>query len=242
MKNRIPAFVLCLVFISCADVVTLPRNCWLSLTTKDTVTGSSPCSGTANSSHDFFWAYYDNCTCLCPCCPSITIGSPRPFYLSKRAMNGDELKSMGAGGWAQLQDTTLFAKCSTGTGPFTVGCGQFDCRGTAKDTLCTRLFVIQLMSGIMRLKINAIYSHSPQCPYGYSEAIDSIKIAYGISTPVEPQTSVRPTVAPVNPVPSRGLTTVSGRSVRGPALSRGAYISGNKKTVRINGTKSEKTE
>jgi hypothetical protein len=245
MKNRIAALVLCMVFISLGDVVTLPRNCWLNFMTKDTVTGSSPCSGTANSSHDFFWAYYDHCTCLCPCCPYITVGSPRPFYISKRPMNGDELKSMGAGGQAQLQDTTLFEKCSTATGlsPFGVGCGQFNCTGqSAQDTLCSRLFVIQMMGGIMRVKINAIYSHSPQCPYNFSEAIDSIKIAYGISTPVEPLTSARPTVAPVNPVTSAGLTTVSGRAVRGPVLSRGTYIMGKKKTVRINGTKKEKME
>jgi hypothetical protein len=203
MKTRIAVLIFTLVFGALADVVTLPQNRWLNLTYGTTfggsgVTVSSSCAVHPNSSYDFFWSYYDNCTCLCPCCPVITIASPRAFFLSKRAMNGDELKSMGTGGWAQLHDTTVFSECSTGTYPYCVGCKQFDCGQSAKDTLCTRLFVIQLMNGIMRLKINAFYSHAPQCPYGYSEVIDSIAVAYGISTPVKTPAVVQSPLAPVN--------------------------------------------
>lgn len=242
MKKRVAVLVFGLVFAALADVTTLPTNCLLNLTTKDTTTGytlDSICSKYPNLEYDFYWTYYDYGTCLCSCLPFITIGSPHPFYLSKRAMDGSEFTNI-----AQLQDTTLFLKCSTATYPFSGGCKmasrQFNCLiPNDRDTLCTRLFVLQTKNGnymgnYMPLKIRSIHDSIVPCPYlGISRIIDSLTVAYGIATPVEPRMSVSSQLARIHSIRSGRLTTVSGRSVHGPALSPGTFIDGNKKTLRI---------
>jgi hypothetical protein len=50
---------------------------------------SPPCSLNTDTLHryDFIYTYFDECVCICPCCPEVRITSPRPFYRSKAPMN-----------------------------------------------------------------------------------------------------------------------------------------------------------
>jgi hypothetical protein len=208
MKKLIAVFVLSMVCTALADVVTLPTNCWLNVTTRDTTTHYTPdqmCSQSPNIPYNFFWTYYDNSTCLCPCMPCITVGSPYPFYISKHPMNGSLFFNI-----AQLQDTTVFFKCSTATNTlFTnhqliTGCKmstrQIDCTDPkARDTLCTRLFVFQNAHNAMfvPVRIQTMFCRGSSGNGCVGEIIDSIAVAYGISTPVKTPAVVQPPLAPV---------------------------------------------
>lgn len=248
MKKQVAVLVLGLVFASFAQVVEMPNNCLLNLWTNKTTTSytsDAVCSNFPNLGYDFFWTYYEGCTCMCDCCPMITIGSPHPFYISKKAMDLSEIKNI-----AMLQDTTIFSKCSTSTFPFNCGSKmasrEFNCTAPeARDTLYTRLFIFQIsnfffMGPYMPVKIRSIHAYFVSCPYqGTSQHIDSLTVAYGIATPVEPKISVSSKLARFHSIRTGRLTTVSGRSVRGPAVCPGTFIDGNKKTVRINSGKNE---
>jgi hypothetical protein len=251
MKKQVAVLVLGLVFTSLAQVVKMPNNCLLNFWTNKTTTTYTTdaiCSNFPNLGYDFFWTYYEGCTCMCDCCPMITIGSPHPFYISKKAMDLNEIQNI-----AMLQDTTFFSKCSTST--FRFNCGskmasiEFNCTDSkARDTLCTRLFIFQIsnyffMGPYMPLKIRSIHAFSVSCPYqGTSQHIDSLTVAYGIATPVEPRVSVSSRLAYIHSIRNGRLTTVSGRSVSGTTLCPGTFVDGNKKTVRITGWKNEKAE
>jgi hypothetical protein len=179
---------------SYAGTVTLPGKSWLSF---DPVppndffcsVSSNPISCTPDSI-DFYWMYYEGCTCMCACCPSIAVASKRPFYVSKKAMaygdyNGDT---------AKLADTTVFAKCSTSTFSIDISCpvpfpsatllGPYGLVPGGADTLSTRLLVFRtrVMSPRLRyipLKIDRIVSRNPNCPWGTSTVYDSIQVTYG---------------------------------------------------------------
>jgi hypothetical protein len=37
--------------------------------------------------YDLIYHYFEGCVCICPCCPIVTLSSPRPFYISNGPMN-----------------------------------------------------------------------------------------------------------------------------------------------------------
>jgi hypothetical protein len=67
-----------------------------------------PCSTSAKN-RDFFMNYVDVSTCICAC-PSGAIGSPRPFYQSKKSLQDIPLDKP-----LNLQDTAFFTKIDTAT-------------------------------------------------------------------------------------------------------------------------------
>jgi hypothetical protein len=52
-------------------------------------TYAPPCSLNTDTlnRYDFVYQYFDFCTCICPCCPTVRITSPRAFYRSNAPMS-----------------------------------------------------------------------------------------------------------------------------------------------------------
>lgn len=249
MKKYVVILTIGIVFAALAEVTTMPSNCFLNLVTNDKTTGyniDTACLKCPNLGYDFYWKYYDYCNCVCLCCPFITIGSPRPFYVSKQVMNGNEFNNI-----ALLQDTMVFYKCSTTVYPFPVGCKmaamQFDCRDPdAKYVLYSKLIVIQLTNNtFVPLKIRSVYGRNLRCPFDsliYSISYDSIVVVYGTSLSEIPRCATHPSYALVNSIRNEPLITVSGRSLRGHAFSRGIFIDGNMKTIRVDNRKKAESQ
>lgn len=239
------AAIICLVLISMtfADVITLRSNSWLNCVTRDTTTrytSDQMCAQSPNIPYTFYWAYFDNSTCMCPCSPYISIGALRPFYISKHPMSNSQYYTI-----SQLQDTTVFQKCSTLTftsvdGQGEVGCKmsttQCNCTGSnMKDTLCTRLFLFEQTNSIayMPIKIQSIFARGVSENGCGGEVVDSITVSYGLLAGVAPRGTARPKPNSANVAQLKGLTTVSGRTLRQSSRLPGAYIEGNKKTIQL---------
>jgi hypothetical protein len=141
---------------------------------------------------DFFWFYYDACTCMCPY-PAIALASKRAFYVSKKAMD----YSGYMGNPAKLADTTLFTKCSTATTsyPISTDCpissavlveklGNYGLVSGGVDSLPTRLLVFRTMNqNTVPVRIDRVVSHVFTCTamggIAYAPIYDSMQITYG---------------------------------------------------------------
>ena len=65
-----------------------------------------PCT-TGAVNRDFYMNYFEHSTCICVC-PSGALGSPRPFYQSKKAFGSMNLSTV-----LNLADTSLFTRIDT---------------------------------------------------------------------------------------------------------------------------------
>jgi hypothetical protein len=169
----IPSIVLAVaLFVSSyAGTVILPSQSWVTFSPAALYSDASlvvnndfsfyPSCSPITDSTDFYWAYYDICTCTTPCCPSLGVASKRPFYVSKKVMNYGAYR----GNPAKLADTTLFAKCTTSVAfPF-YGCPSAMLVSVYNlgivpggvDSLSARLFVFQTKGYIyVPLKIDRV--------------------------------------------------------------------------------------
>jgi hypothetical protein len=90
--------------------------------------------------YDFIYHYYEGCTCICPCCPMVTLSSPRPFYVSKAPMNYTQFNAA-----ALNQQFTRITGSDMGSyfPSCTIPSATFGGPGSSKplDTLRSRLFV-----------------------------------------------------------------------------------------------------
>jgi hypothetical protein len=197
----VPGIILAatLVLSSYAGTVTLPSGSWVSFTPIPPydfswAVSSNPLSCLSDST-DFYWKYYEGCTCMCFCCPSIAVASKRPFYVSRQAMDYGDYK----GDTAMLADTTLFVKCSTSTYSIGISCpvpfssaslvtaGNYGLVPGGADSLYTRLLVFRtrfnyyLPLRYIPLKIDRIVSRDGNCPYAGMTATfyDSIQVTFG---------------------------------------------------------------
>jgi hypothetical protein len=104
-----------MAFSQIARFDTLNLNSYVNLETA--ITGSFnppiatgqvryPCTTNA-AGKDFYTNFYDVSVCICPC-PSGAIGSPRPFYLSKKPLGQMDFNQA-----LPLGDTLLFTKIDT---------------------------------------------------------------------------------------------------------------------------------
>jgi hypothetical protein len=177
---------------SYAGTVTLPNPSGMSFSPVPpndfSYTVSSNPPSCPSDSIDFYWSYYEGCTCMCFCCPAITATSGRPFYVSRHAMDYSDYK----GDTVKLADTNLFVKCS---GSVSGGCpissttliGNYGLVPGGPDTLFTRLLVLRtrfsyyLPLRYIPLKINRIVSRGEKCTYPgqTSTFYDSIQVTFG---------------------------------------------------------------
>ena len=175
---------------SYAGTVTLPNPSGMSFSPVPpndfSYTLSSNPPSCPSDSIDFYWSYFEGCTCLCFCCPAITATSGRPFYVSRHAMDYSDYK----GDTAKLADTNLFVKCSgsvSGGCPISSGTliGPYGLVPDGADSLYTRLLVFRtgfnyyLSLRYVPLKIGRIFSRNPTCPWGTSTVYDSIQVTFG---------------------------------------------------------------
>jgi hypothetical protein len=186
------AALFCSVFSS---TVTLPSRSGMGFSPSSTFRDAAPNTScpALTATTDFFWCYYEGCTCLCPCCPGIAIASKRPFYVSKKAMD----YSGYLGNPAKLADTALFTKCSTSINhPFDAGCpfsaaylvqkaGNFGLVSGGVDALPARLLVFQTISSMyVPVRIDRVTSSSAACVMGgnsFYTVYDSLQMTYGTS-------------------------------------------------------------
>jgi hypothetical protein len=223
----IPSIVLTatLFLSSYAGTVTLPNNKGLSFRPDPpndiyyTVT-SNPPSCPADTV-DFFWSYYEGCTCMCLCCPAIRLSSNRAFYVSKQAMDC----SSSISDTAKLADTSLFVKCTTSVSG---GCpvasivliGPYGLVPGGVDDLYTRLLVFRtkynnyLPQRYVPLKIDRVFARYPNCmAAGMSSTIyDSIQVSFGNSLAC---TEISGGAAPVPRSSLRFLATGQGYVISG---------------------------
>jgi hypothetical protein len=251
MRSKIVLVVLVcgLCGVSLAQDTTLSNMAGLNFISNKTVQyglNNFPCSDQKDT-FDFFWCYYDECVCMCPCCAAIVVASRLPFFVSKKAMNYSDFKA----NYSKLVDTTLFVKCSTSTSPYPFGTG---CRiSSAKlmskatgmisavneDSLYQRMyfFCISRWGSYIPLKINKIYKHYYSCSMGYGMTdwpeYDSIAISYGNSVTGTVMPTSRPPAGRTGKLAQyRGLFTLSGRSMPGTAKSNAMYVDGTKAELR----------
>ena len=174
---------------SYAGTVVLPTQSWLSITPVGLYFDSTfavyhdssntlSCSSIKDST-DFYWRWYEGCTCLCACCPSITVASKRAFYVSRKPMNYSDYM----GNPMKLADTNLFVRCATsGTScPFASASlvGPLGLITGGVDSLYTRLLVFQTKDNLQfPLKIDRIVAKTLPCPYAgmSSAAYDSMQV------------------------------------------------------------------
>jgi hypothetical protein len=196
---------------------------------------------------ELFWSYYDLATCLCPCGPALAIGSNKPFYVSKKAMNFSEYR--GSTFWPP--DTALFAKCSTKTNyplsswPCNFPSEILQCKypygpltQSTLDSVYTRLLVFAARyNGSPRylpVKIDSIITHGFFCSAmgspNYYPIYDTLCVSW--ITSVQADVPIRSVSRAIAPARHAGRISVSGRALQGGKPSCGVYLDGEKKVLR----------
>jgi hypothetical protein len=206
-----------------SDTVVLPSRSGLSFSPFSTFrdNASSLSCAVITQTTDFYWCYYEGCTCMCPCCPGIAVASKRPFYVSKKAMD----YSGYLGNPAKLADTTLFAKCSTSTPPFGTGClissaalvqpaANLGLVPGGLDSLPTRLLVFQTIYQMyVPVRIDGVASHYGTCMNSSYIIYDTLRMTYGNSLTGIHTGSMNGALAsgsPLSVAESRGSYSISG--------------------------------
>jgi hypothetical protein len=202
-----------------------------------------------HDSLELFWSYFDLATCVCPCGPTLAIGSNKTFYVSKKAMNFSEYR--GNTFWPP--DTTLFAKCSTSTGtkylvslwPCNFPSEILQCKypygpltQSTLDSVYTRLLVFATrINGAPRylpVKIDSVITHGFFCSAmggpNYYPIYDSLCISW--STSVQADVPVRSVSQSIAPARHTGPITVSGRTLRGVLPASSVYVDKERKLLR----------